>query len=559
MQHAQEIFGVDFDFVELDNAFDEDQDDEDAYEDETEEGAGDEEAPRKNRKRAGRKSIFDIYEPSELEKSHLTDRDKKIREQDVPERFLTRRTPIRETIDDAEIEEEAEWIYTMAFNTNTLTIQKANADTLTPLAGQKDPSVILKIREVLSFMRKLLLEVPFIATYRKEYITGNRPQDDPDRPKFELDRNDLWTIYQWDEKYCQFRDRRTKLLTLYQNMQTYQFGRLALGGSSEDLIPDDYLVQVKNLSTFEELQDWWLHFQLFYSHDLPAMKQEIQIKEKERRREERETKRLERIKPEDGTEIAPPPEVEEDDTDLDNRLSSLKLAHRKDAYTICRELGVGGLASKYGLTANQLGENIRDQYTKNEVVQYEREPLDAAQDYVCTRFPTPQTVLVAARSMVAKEIACNPIVRKCMRTAFVENGRVNCRPTPKGLKEGINDETHPSYPFKYLKGKPIGKFAGDTFVNLMIAEADGQIELELTVDQSVTHGSHTEKIPYLNEIRPLYHKVCQDFLNNFFKPILCRMLILITSVNGTTRGSEFWRSLSRRFFIRSSRRSSSTG
>ena len=52
----------------------------------------------------------------------------------------------------------------------------------------KPPSVITKIKEALNFMRNYFFEVPFIATYRKEYV-------EPD-----LDVNDLWKIWTWDEK-----------------------------------------------------------------------------------------------------------------------------------------------------------------------------------------------------------------------------------------------------------------------------------------------------------------------------------------------------------------------
>ena len=52
----------------------------------------------------------------------------------------------------------------------------------------KPPSVITKIKETLNFMRNYFFEVPFIATYRKEYV-------EPD-----LDVSDLWKIWIWDEK-----------------------------------------------------------------------------------------------------------------------------------------------------------------------------------------------------------------------------------------------------------------------------------------------------------------------------------------------------------------------
>jgi transcription elongation factor SPT6 len=82
LQEAQEIFGGDFDFAEFDT---------EAYEDAEEEEDADEESwdrPKKQtKKRVGRRSIFEIYEPSELESSHMTDQDNEIRSTDMPERF----------------------------------------------------------------------------------------------------------------------------------------------------------------------------------------------------------------------------------------------------------------------------------------------------------------------------------------------------------------------------------------------------------------------------------------------------------------------------------------
>ena len=45
---------------------------------------------KKRKKVSKNRSIYDVYEPSELERSHLTDKDKLIRITDIPERFQVR-------------------------------------------------------------------------------------------------------------------------------------------------------------------------------------------------------------------------------------------------------------------------------------------------------------------------------------------------------------------------------------------------------------------------------------------------------------------------------------
>lgn len=83
LQEAQEIFGGDFNFAEFDpEAYDHAEEEEEDQEDEAWE------RPKKQTKRrVGRRSIFEIYEPSELESSHMTDQDNEIRSTDMPERF----------------------------------------------------------------------------------------------------------------------------------------------------------------------------------------------------------------------------------------------------------------------------------------------------------------------------------------------------------------------------------------------------------------------------------------------------------------------------------------
>lgn len=92
LQEAQEIFGVDFDYDEFEkyNEYDEELEEEYEYEDEEAEGEIRVRPKKTTKKRVSRRSIFEMYEPSELESSHLTDQDNEIRVTDMPERFQVR-------------------------------------------------------------------------------------------------------------------------------------------------------------------------------------------------------------------------------------------------------------------------------------------------------------------------------------------------------------------------------------------------------------------------------------------------------------------------------------
>lgn len=79
LQEGQDIFGVDFDYEEFEKM------DEDEYEDEEEDEDYDDtetgervRRPKKTPKKKPAKSIFEIYEPSELKRGHFTDFDNEV-------------------------------------------------------------------------------------------------------------------------------------------------------------------------------------------------------------------------------------------------------------------------------------------------------------------------------------------------------------------------------------------------------------------------------------------------------------------------------------------------
>ena len=81
LQEAQDIFGVDFDYEDFPGEGEEYEDEEEDEEYEDEEGI------RKTRKKTDgkvmkkksqRKTIYEVYEPSDLERGHFTDFDEQV-------------------------------------------------------------------------------------------------------------------------------------------------------------------------------------------------------------------------------------------------------------------------------------------------------------------------------------------------------------------------------------------------------------------------------------------------------------------------------------------------
>uniref|UniRef100_A0A6B2EJU3 Transcription elongation factor SPT6 n=1 Tax=Phlebotomus kandelakii TaxID=1109342 RepID=A0A6B2EJU3_9DIPT len=496
LQEGQDIFGVDFDYDEFEKF------DDDEYEDEYEldgDGDGEKRTKKQPRKKTMRKSIFEIYEPSELQRGHFTDLDIEIRKTDIPERMQLREVPIT-TVDaekSSELEQEAEWIYKQAFCKEPVSKQDVfTADGRD--RARKPPSAIAKIKQALDFMRNQQLEVPFIAFYRKEYV------------KPELNINDLWKVYKYDAKWCQLVSRKKALKALFEKMREYQSDRIMENPDDPlpdecRLIKDDDLFRLEMVQTPEELKDVQMHFYLYYSHDIPKMQEAWRVKDRERRKRERlEAKRREKEALENGEDV---PEVVEilEDEEFEQPEESLKQAGDAGPYTMCRKAGVCGMAKKFGLTPEQFAENLRDSYQRHEVEQEPTEPTELARAYISPKFQTPEEVMYAVKYVVARQLSKEPLLKKSVREIYFERARISVTPTKKGVKE--IDENHPCYGVKYLKNKPVRDLVGEQFLRLTMAEEDKLLMIHFS---EKLEGNTS--VPYLDEIKALYQK--DEFAKN---------------------------------------------
>ncbi|KAK6192106.1 hypothetical protein SNE40_003644 [Patella caerulea] len=470
LQEAQDIFGVDFDieeFAEYDEEEEEDMDEE--YEDEEldVDGVARPRAKKSGRARRTKKSIYDVFEPSELERGHFTDLDNEIKTADMPERFQLRQVPVL-TAEEDELEEEAEWIYKQAFCTksvSTQTLLEQEQGNQFNFDRRKGPEMVNKIRKAIDFMRNQRLEVPFIAFYRKEYVEP------------ELNITDLWRVWNWDEKWTQLATRKKNLIRLFEKMQNFQFEQNSdidkvLASSFRPLTEDD-IEKVRKVQTIDELRDVYQHFLLYYGTEIPKMRNAEKKKQAER----------------DGGEKT----GEEDHQD------TIKQATRKSGYSICQDAKLDEVARRFGLTPEQFGENLRDNYQRHDVEQCPVEPLDLSKDYICGQFPTEEDALMGARHMVAMQISHDPLVRKSVRQTFEERAKIKITPTRKGLKE--IDEAHGCYPMKYIKNKPVKDLKDDQYLKLHMAEEEGLLKISIMIDDDGLTSS-----TYFEEVRQLYYR-----------------------------------------------------
>lgn len=448
-QEALDIFGVNADELGLGDSEEDEEDEEGDYEDEEafdEEGEEDLEQVRRRqraRKLKSKQKLEDIFEPIELERNLLTEYDQQIRIEDKPERFMLRSIQVQPEPNDNELDREAEWIYKQLYD-QKLTISQQEFT-------YKPPSIIPKIRDVLNYMRNQFLEVPFIVTYRKEYILP------------ELNVDDLWKIYEYDEKYVQLKQRKDNLIRLMQRMQKYQFEQLReLEPQMENLhlnevqlrqldairaIDDSDIDRIRNVQTSEEFMDCYQHFKLYYSSDIDNMRKKETI------------------------------ELNEQNQQTNQRKQALK----KDRYHLCRINGLATLAKKFGLTPEQFGENLLADYQKHDIDQESLDPMSLAQEYISDeRFANCEQVLESARFMVATQLARDPNVKAYVRDLYMKRAAICVRPTQKGFKE--IDENHVCYAYKYLKDKPVISLKNEQYLRLSLANEDKLIEMKFNVE-----------------------------------------------------------------------------
>ena len=109
----------------------------------------------------------------------------------------------------------------------------------------------------------------------------------------------------------------------------------------------------------EQLKDILDHFNLYYSNDVLRVKSFLKSK-KEKMQEE-------------GVED---PGNEEEPS------STIKHSKKKSGYNICVEAGLSDIVQRFGLTSEQFGENLRDNYQRHEVEQDPRALNELAVDFI---------------------------------------------------------------------------------------------------------------------------------------------------------------------------------
>ena len=170
--------------------------------------------------------------------------------------------------------------------------------------------------------------------------------------------------------------------------RNYQYEHL--GDTNEEALTTKLLTdcdidkeRLTRAQTLEEIADLREQFYVYYSEDIPQMRLREKILEYH---EERKTAGNNA----DEEELDEETLLEQFRTQLNIRAKPLVKA---DYYSVCKQAHLEGLVKKFGLKPDKLGENLHENYQKNEIDQYPISPLATCEEFICKQFTNTQSVL----------------------------------------------------------------------------------------------------------------------------------------------------------------------
>eukprot|EP00698_Gefionella_okellyi_P002106 TRINITY_DN1197_c0_g1_i1.p1 TRINITY_DN1197_c0_g1~~TRINITY_DN1197_c0_g1_i1.p1 ORF type:complete len:1477 (+),score=316.59 TRINITY_DN1197_c0_g1_i1:41-4471(+) len=381
-------------------------DDDDAAE--YDDGDDDHDQPRAQKRSSGTHQLSltaaQIYEPSVVAEAFLSTEDMKIRKEDRPERLQLRGVELRP---DDDFGDEAVFIFINAF-----------ARSLSSFSDDASQATTKAIATVLHILHTQDVEVPFIAMYRREFFEPH------------LQEHDLWTIYDWDEKYALLQKEKVNLKTVLRRIQ------------ADNIDMCEKLVDEAENS--EQVDDCAQYFQQLF-----------------------------------GTAF--------------DKDSEIKRPAHKDLYAHYKQLsGIEGVLAAFKMSVDAVASNVAAGYLQNDIPDAQLTPDEAA-ELVNHHFDgNTEAVLKAARFVLARDIVAHPYVRKFVREYFYEHAELNTLPTEKGSRE--IDVFHMYREVKQLADKPVRLYTSndDQFVSVDNAQKEGYITVRVSLNKEQLNDLYEE-------------------------------------------------------------------
>ena len=194
--------------------------------------------------------------------------------------------------------------------------------------------------------------------------------------------SDLWTIYDLDEAFLTIEMKRKNLKESFDDIQRKS------AEASQDSYSHD---QIEKSSTLDEIADMQLYLQIHYGVDMA-------------------------------------------ETDA-QKARIFKKPTWRVAYEGAKRNNLAKFAKMFGVDSKLYSQSLITRQALHFPEDSARNPEEAAEEYICTLFPTVEKVLVATREMIALEISADPTLRNFLRRVYSTDAVITVTPTSKGKTE----------------------------------------------------------------------------------------------------------------------------
>ncbi|PVG00182.1 hypothetical protein CPB86DRAFT_871966 [Serendipita vermifera] len=428
----------------------------------------------------------DVFEPSEIRSRMLTEDDDLIRAQDIPERMqlvtssLTTDATLslEPPLQPQDLNDAAYWVSLRLGQRIERDFFKEDGQFRRYL-----PMLITAVQVTLDQLFIQNLEVPYIATHKKDYIWHI---DGANHIEL-LSVAELWRVYGLGQKFRAFQERKRALEATHSKLSA----------------PDDYYksdIQPK-LDSMEAITDAteWL-----------SMQHRLELQDATMIEEDGKTKRPTRISTYEMLKKSPIDHLVKDFCPPAREISrKVREVMQSRGSAVHRFLDdpvlppMEHVIPYVDAEKQRLMEIERKRWATNPMAQNESSLV---------REVTAETMLERARLLIATELGKDPLLRQVVRTMFTNSAEMSCSPTDKGLIK--IDETHPYYAFKYLSKKPIRSMTKSSqFLHVMAAEADHLVTVQVGIPeetrrqfvddlrQAVSSDGYSDASRLWNEVR----------------------------------------------------------
>lgn len=361
-----------------------------------------------------RPQLHDIYEPEELKARMLTDFDKVIRDTDIPERFQEIRRNIKNyDLSESDFEFEKQWI------TFALTEEKKST-----LDAEFDHDAFAEaVGNVLNFVAKQNLEIPFIYSQRRDYLLKTTIIGEGDNATTQvtnlLVEDDLWRILQLDVDFHSLLDKRQQITNIISKLNV------------DDPILTERFDDARTITDFQDVSEF-INFK--YSLELKDL--------------------------------------------------GLKKTYKNNNYDKIKNNKLYEIIKSFGITPDEFIENMTAQSSLYTTVDPNSSPITLAQE-ICddpsSLYASPNQCLEAVKHYYAESLFTNVKFRKYFRDIFAPYGYFDVELTTQGRLK--IDKNSPYADFKYAKLRTIAELQEqpDLFLRMLEAESLNLIELKIKI------------------------------------------------------------------------------